>query len=72
MNMTDRIKTIKTKFYHIMPPSEIKRRGFTNGTRLAWYCLNELESDMDLTWDEAQEAASLMIDETIEYELLSS
>lgn len=70
--MTNRIEAIKTKFYHIMPATEIKRRGFTNGTRLAWYCLNELECDIDLTWDEAQEAASLMIDETIEQERLST
>lgn len=61
--MANRIDTIKTKFYHIMPPTEIRRRGFKNGTRLAWYCLNELDAELDLTWDEAQEAAMLIIDE---------
>lgn len=61
--MTRRIRAIMQKFYRIVSPQEIKRRKFQNYKRLAWFCIKRAEETMDITWDEAEEAAALMLDE---------
>lgn len=62
--MTSRIARIIQIFYHVITKREIIKRRFKSCSRLAWFCLRKMkEPEFDLTWDEAQEAAALMLEE---------